>query len=190
MLTDSIFSKVSLLLLWGFCVIGVTACGSLRQDLGLGRNPPDEFAVIDRQPLSMPPDYTIRPPRTWADRGDSFSAEKNAQNALFGPVPSRADVSMSEKALIVSSGADAVQSNIRDIVNQESSQKVSASPHLVKQLLSFVKDDEEALRLENATTVDPEIETARILSAKENDEPINAGDTPVIYKSQKGLLGL
>ncbi|MCL2473728.1 MAG: DUF3035 domain-containing protein [Alphaproteobacteria bacterium] len=184
------FSKVSFLLLCGFCVIGLTGCNSVRQDLGLGRNPPDEFAVIDRQPLSMPPDYTIRPPRTWADRSDAFSPEKNARSALFGSVLADADVSESERALIMSSGANAVQPNIRDIVNQESSQKVSASPHLARQLLSFVRDDEEELRLENATTVDPEIETARILAARENDEPINEGDTPVIYRSRGGFLGM
>ena len=189
MLFDSLSSKISLLFLCGACVIGTTACSSLRQDLGLGRNPPDEFAVIDRQPLSMPPDYTIRPPRTWADRGTAFNSEKNAHDALFGPAPSKANVSESERALIIASGADAVQPNIRDIVNQESAQKVSASPHLVRQLLSFA-DDEEELKLENTTAVDPIKEKERIADAKEKDLPINTGSTPVIYKSQGGFLGL
>jgi hypothetical protein len=181
--------RVSVLSLCCFCVIGLTGCSGLRQDLGLGRNPPDEFAVIDRQRLSMPPDYTIRPPRTYADRSEAYSPEKNAQNALFGNVSLGADASESERALLVLSGASTAQPNIRDIVNQESSQKVSASPHLVQQLLHFAEDDE-AIRMENATTVDPEMELERIMAAKENDEPINEGNTPVVYKSQKGVLGM
>ena len=43
--------------------MALAACSSIREDLGLGRSPPDEFAVIDRPPLSMPPDFGLRPPR-------------------------------------------------------------------------------------------------------------------------------
>jgi len=179
----SVLSKTLLL----FCVICLAACGSLREDLGLGRNPPDEFLVMDRPPLIMPPDYAIKPPGTFADRSNEFSPERKAQNVLFGSVLQKTEISQSEKALIEASKADSVQSDIRDIVNQEAYKKAASSPHLAKQLVDYVSSNENTV-YENATIVDPELELQRIKEAKESGEPINSGETPVIYKNQKGVL--
>ena len=56
------------LLVLAVTAVALSACGSVREDLGLGRSPPDEFAVIDRPPLSMPPDFSLRPPTPGAPR--------------------------------------------------------------------------------------------------------------------------
>ncbi len=42
----------------------LVACGSgsARDSLGLRRSSPDEFKVISNQPLSVPPDFALRPP--------------------------------------------------------------------------------------------------------------------------------
>ena len=55
-------------LLLGATAFLVSACGEIREDLGLGRNVPDEFAVVEHPPLSMPPDFSLRPPRPGAWR--------------------------------------------------------------------------------------------------------------------------
>ena len=41
--------------------VGLSACGG-SDSLGYGKNAPDEFNVVKRPPLIMPPDYNLRPP--------------------------------------------------------------------------------------------------------------------------------
>ncbi len=172
--------------LLGIAAMSLAACGEMRQSLGLGRNPPDEFAVVDRPPLSMPPDYGLRPPRPGAPRPQAIEADQQAQAALFekkgaaqGKAPSAA-----EKALLESSGAVKADPNIREVVNRESAQKTVASEHLVRQLLSW--DSEK----KPGTIVDAKAEAERLKNAKEKNEPLNAGATPVIEKQKSGWLGL
>ena len=47
------------------CGFGLAACSGdeLTRTFGLTRDAPDEFQVTTRAPLSMPPDFTLRPPR-------------------------------------------------------------------------------------------------------------------------------
>ena len=53
----------------------LTACG-----LAGGPSPgPDEFAVVTRAPLSLPPDYGLRPPRPGAARPNEASPRDDAQ---------------------------------------------------------------------------------------------------------------
>ena len=42
----------------------LSACeGGIGDALGLGKKAPDEFAVVRSAPLTLPPDFTLRPPR-------------------------------------------------------------------------------------------------------------------------------
>jgi hypothetical protein len=50
-------------------VLPLGACsGSLADKLGMGKRAPDEFAVVARQPLIVPPDFDLRPPQPGAER--------------------------------------------------------------------------------------------------------------------------
>ena len=42
--------------------LAVSACGGFREQLGLEKQSPDEFRVVSRAPLTLPPDYSLRPP--------------------------------------------------------------------------------------------------------------------------------
>ena len=57
-------------------LLGVAACSGdeLTRTFGLTRDAPDEFQVTTRAPLSMPPDFTLRPPRPGAARPQELSA--------------------------------------------------------------------------------------------------------------------
>lgn len=51
-------------LLLALASASLTACGgSVRDTFGLNKRSPDEFQVVRRQPLVVPPDRTLRPPR-------------------------------------------------------------------------------------------------------------------------------
>src|ERR1700712_1793062 len=64
--------------------LGLAACSGdeLTRTFGLTRDAPDEFQVTTRAPLSMPPDYTLRPPRPGASRPQELSQRQQAEAAL------------------------------------------------------------------------------------------------------------
>jgi hypothetical protein len=164
----------------------MAACSELREDLGFGRNPPDEFAVVERPPLSMPPDYGLHPPRPGVARPQAIETDQQASEALFGAkVPKKAQApSKGETALLEASGATKVDPNIREIVDRESSQKVVASSHLVQRLINWNGDKE------RGTIVDAAAEAERLKKAKEGNQSVTSGATPVIEKQKSGWLGL
>ncbi len=51
--------KICLLLCLAAGVL--SACGGVKDKLGLAKQSPDEFMVMSRAPLSLPPDYNDRP---------------------------------------------------------------------------------------------------------------------------------
>lgn len=53
-MTGKIFFRLSLIAL---CAPVLAACG-----LGYNKNPPDEFNVVRRAPLILPPEFNLRPP--------------------------------------------------------------------------------------------------------------------------------
>jgi len=100
---------------------------------------PDEFGVVSRAPLSQPPDYSLRPPRTGAERpnevtprdqarsrlltGTSQSASGQAANAQSGNginVQIQNGPSTGEQELLKLAGASNVDPDIRVLVNRES----------------------------------------------------------------------
>jgi hypothetical protein len=73
-------------------VLLVGACsGSLGDTLGFGKRAPDEFAVVKRQQLIIPPDYNLRPPDPTASPPVPARADVRARATLTGqPVGSGA----------------------------------------------------------------------------------------------------
>ena len=55
--------KIVALLLAGACVASLTACDTIGQALGMSRTTPDETTVTVNDPLSLPPDFELKPPR-------------------------------------------------------------------------------------------------------------------------------
>lgn len=50
---------------------------------GSRRSGPDEFGVVTRAPLSQPPDYALRPPRSGAQRPNEVTPRDEARNYLL-----------------------------------------------------------------------------------------------------------
>jgi hypothetical protein len=169
----------------GLTALLLAACTETRQDLGLGRNPPDEFAVLERPPLSMPPDYALHPPRPGEARPQTVDVTQHASDALFnGNVSAQSDTqSDGEKGLLTAAGAAKADPNIRQTVDHETSEKVVASPHLVERLTDWSGE-------KPATTVDAPAEADRIKNAQDSNQPVTQGATPVIEKQSSGWLGL
>jgi hypothetical protein len=67
------------------CLAGalmISGCSDLKKAIGLDRAPPDEFAVESRAPLTMPPDFDLRPPQPGATRPQEKSSGQQARQAI------------------------------------------------------------------------------------------------------------
>jgi len=64
----------------------LTACSSstVKDTLGLERSAPDEFRVVSRPPLSVPPEFTLRPPTNANAPLNQASASDQAKSLLVG----------------------------------------------------------------------------------------------------------
>jgi len=174
--------SVSCLTLLG-CALLISGCGGASEVLGLGRQSPDEFAVVDRAPLSLPPDYKLLPPKPGADRPQEIKTEDRASHILFGKKQiDNSNISNSEKALLKSAGATKADPNIRSVIDKEADQHVVGSRYLLDKLLWW-RDP-----ADNSTTVDASKEAQRLRTAKKNKEPVNKKPTPVIEKNRSGWL--
>ncbi len=101
---------------------GLTACGSLKSALGVEKNAPDEFAVVTKAPLIIPPDYSLRPPKPGAPRPQELQPTETARKALLGGAQGSEESGPSdgELTLLRNANAERVDPNIREVLNEES----------------------------------------------------------------------
>ena len=79
---------------------------------------PDEFRVVTKAPLMLPPDYSLRPPAPGEPRPQELQPESAARQALLGQ--READVrSDGEKLLVAKAGADQADPLVRYVVDDE-----------------------------------------------------------------------
>jgi hypothetical protein len=98
--------------------VGLTACTSTRKALGMNKVTPDEFRVVTKAPLVVPPDYSLRPPAPGKPRPQELQPESVARNALLGQREAEARTD-GEKLLVAKAGADKADPLIRYVVDDE-----------------------------------------------------------------------
>ena len=179
----------ALTLFSGFLV----GCDSVRKSFGGGKAAPDEFVVYKRPPLSLPPEYGLRPPTPGESRPQKISPMDQARKAILGenasrpsatPNPAKAK-SPGLQALITRTGADKAEPGIRRLVNQESSVLADEDQLFVNKLIFWVDD-----KSNPGIVVDAKQEQKRIMSNQALGKPINEGEIPEVKRKQarKGLL--
>ena len=184
-LSTSIF-KVALL---GGLAFAVSGCESTRETFGLNKTAPDEFQVVSRAPLSLPPDFTLRVPEPGAARPQTGTTTDQARRILTGEDPDavKRDItdgnrSEGQVALLSQSGAQYADPAIRTTVDRETSIFIEESDSVVDKLI-FWQD-----KPEFGTQVDAEAEAKRIRDQQALGESVSEGETPVIERRQKGWL--
>ena len=109
-----IFGKLALV---AVVVAMLPGCSTLRSALGMSKHPPDEFAVMTKAPLVMPPDFALRPPKPGAEQPQVTSPGAEARQTIFGLDTTQskpmAGQSEGEFALLQKSGADNADPEIR-----------------------------------------------------------------------------
>jgi hypothetical protein len=108
--------------------------------LGATKTSPDEFRVVSQAPLTLPPDYNLRPPRPGEPRPTELQPTDEARAALFGQEVGRG-ASQGERSFVTNAGAAAADPNIRDTIDFESQGIVRRNENFVNQLLAFGGQD-------------------------------------------------
>lgn len=191
----------SILLVFGAALI-LSACGdSTKRALGLERTPPDEFAVVKRAPLSQPPDFKLRPPRSGAERPGVASPREQARQAIFrseeansnaserrnqGPATTAAPQgevnrrTEGESAFLARAGADNVAPDIRSKIDREYASLADADVNFVQKLLNFDPNIDDV--------VDAPAEARRLRQNQALGRDATEGKTPIIERKADRLF--
>jgi hypothetical protein len=184
----------------------LTACsgGDVRETLGLNKTAPDEFVVYSRPPLSVPPEFDLKPPRPGEEGPAAETTEAQARELLLGtkakpaalndadanptvetavvPVLSADAPTGAQSSFLSKAGVDKADPEIRktlqaDVVAEPKKKKKAES------LLEKVTGDEKA-----EPVVDAKKETERLRTNKKEGKPVTEGETPVEDPKKKSLI--
>ncbi|WP_366657087.1 DUF3035 domain-containing protein [Fodinicurvata sp. EGI_FJ10296] len=165
---------------------GLAACSAAENVFSFGQSSPDEFAVVSRAPLAVPPSYSLAPPRPGAPRPQEGTASDRARAAMSGSDAGAGAVastsgSAAEDMLLSRTGAAGVDDSVRDTVDRAAG-SVDADENFVQRLL-FWQGGGSSERV-----VDPEEESARLDQARRAGRPLGDGDVPTIERREGGIL--
>ncbi|MBV9570269.1 MAG: DUF3035 domain-containing protein [Alphaproteobacteria bacterium] len=145
--------------------LSLTACETVRNVVGGDKSPPDEFAVVSKAPLIIPPDYNLKPPKPGAPPLNQVSPTESAQAALYNSDPKTAasaitgSYSEGEKMLLAQSGAATASDSIRQQITADNRGLDSADESFTDRLLFSSNNTSEA-------PLDADTEKARIDAGK------------------------
>lgn len=167
--------RKSLAVVAGAALIGTAGCSSLSKAVGNQKNSPDEFAVVTKAPLVIPPDFSLRPPRPGARRPQERDSSQDASAAVFGSASGidAAAQTDGERMLLVTAGADDADNSIRDLVDSEYFTVQRTGRGFANKIL-FWKGE----TVDPATLVDSEAEAERLRKNEDLGEPVTEGETP------------
>jgi predicted small secreted protein len=182
-------------------------CGQIRGALGYDKDAPDEFQVVARAPLALPPNYDLRPPEPGTARPQELSPTDAAAqrilgrraapqattstSSVFGTSMSGPTVQAAPRAPVSSGGASALRDqlqlnqadpNIRQLVNKETASFVYEEQYPIDKVL-FWRDKPEPGVLLDATK-----ESKRLRENSALGQPVDTGETPTIERKRGGFL--
>jgi hypothetical protein len=165
----------------------LAGCGQdTARNLGFTRDAPDEFSVVTRAPLSLPPALGQLPvPRPGTARpqelqGGAAGEAILAPGAAYGVGASTAP-SSGEQALLASAGAHA-PAGVRRQVDEESLRLDQPDRTLVDRLM-FWRDTPQP-----GTVVDPQREAQRLRENAALGRDPEQGETAIIQRRRQGLF--
>ena len=174
------------------CVAGtmLVGCGDVTSFLGQEKRSPDEFAVYQRAPLSLPPDYGLRPPVPGTARTQGSEPEERARKALRGgragrrtaAPPRTPGESRGLQAFTRRLGVDQADPDIRAVINRETTFLAEEDKTVAERIMFW------GTPTAYGSAVDPQKESRRLRENQALGRPITEGDVPVIERKNKALL--
>ncbi|HVP83097.1 MAG TPA: DUF3035 domain-containing protein [Rhizomicrobium sp.] len=127
--------------------IALSGCDSIRSAAGMTKAAPDEFAVVTKAPLIMPPDYNLRPPRPGAPPLNQTLPTQAAEASLFSSDPAAVastitgKYSQGEKLLLANAGAAQVSPTIRQQIAADNANLEASDSSFTDRLLFSTATD-------------------------------------------------
>jgi hypothetical protein len=192
-------SLLTLPLAFALAMPALAGCSSTKEMLGLTKRSPDEFQVVSRAPLSMPPDFSLRPPTPGAPRPQEGTTTQQAESIVTGQ-PGRSSTlapdqipsvgegaqmtteSAGESAFLQSASITGIDPNIRKLVVEETAADQDASQSFLDDLIFWRAPEP------YGTVVDPVAEQKRLQENQALGQPTDTGETPIIERKKKGLF--
>lgn len=165
----------------------LSGCGGnsdLARNFGFVRDAPDEYTVTTQQPLSMPPDFALRPPRPGAPRPQTKSERMAAAEALDPQLAlennAPTGLSPGQQALVAQAGPPAPA----NIAAQVDSQAAASQPSkgFVDRLMFWRPAPQPG------DVVNAQGEADRLRKDAAMGQSPVTGPTPIVKNKQKGLL--
>jgi len=119
---------------------GLAGCQSTQKALGMSKVTPDEFRIVTKAPLVVPPDYALRPPAPGEPRPQELQPESAARNALLGQREAEAR-SDGEKLLVAKAGAEKADPLVRYVVDDEFGDIAHKEKSFADRVMFWKKDE-------------------------------------------------
>ncbi len=121
--------------------VGLAGCQSTAKALGMSKVVPDEFRIVTKAPLVVPPDYSLRPPGPGEPRPQELQPESAARDTLYsqreGQLRSRA-----EKMFVAKVGGNRADPLIRYVVDDEFGDITHKEKSFADRVMFWKKGDE------------------------------------------------
>ncbi len=170
--------------------VALGGCSGTEEIFGLAKSAPDEFAVVARVPLAMPPDYGLRPPAPGVRRPQEREIKDQARRTLVSSgtdrtlpaLAGKGRQSAGESALLARAGARNADPSIRKTVNRENQVLAENEGGLVDKMM-FWRESPPPGSVLNAG-----LEAKRLRENSALGDAATKGATPVIEHKRRGLL--
>ncbi|OFX09936.1 MAG: hypothetical protein A2516_00420 [Alphaproteobacteria bacterium RIFOXYD12_FULL_60_8] len=179
----------SALIAISLAALAVTGCSDVRKSIGYDKSAPDEFAVVARAPLTIPPEYSLAPPTPGAPRPQKGTTTDDAKRVLTGrdTTAKAREINASspgQSAFIKKVGGDMADPEIRRTVDSESSALAMEDANFTDKLMFW----HEKTPADYSDTLDAEKEMQRLKENQALGDPATQGETPKIERKQKGMF--
>ena len=189
-------------------LVGCGGSGSLGTIIGVERKTPDEFAVVRRAPLTLPPDFSLRPPDPRGQRQQDLQTRDSAQDAVFGTnqassIPNQSQDSLAQDSLAQNQPSGNVRSQanqptsrgeqrllelagsegdnssaIRALIEQESASLAVLDEGLLENLIFWRQNTQGP----ESALIDPQEESRRVQESQVLGREISADPAPIIRR--------
>ncbi|HUO99492.1 MAG TPA: DUF3035 domain-containing protein [Rhizomicrobium sp.] len=145
----------------------LAGCDTLRDAAGMSKSAPDEFAVLTKAPLTIPPDYNLLPPRPGAVPTNQTDPTDTAQTALFGSDPATVasqlpdTYSEGERMLLANAGIQGADPAIRQHLASDNKNMVGADDSFTNDILFWQKP-----KADNGTPLNSDAEARKLDTQK------------------------
>lgn len=167
---------------------GLSGCGGNADALGFGKVTPDEFRVVAKAPLVLPPDYALRPPKPGEPRPQELQPESAARQAILGK-QAAVQRSAGEQLLVARAGGDKADPLARFVVDDENGEIAHKDKSFADMVMFWKAKDASAAtdaaaagKVSDASPLDAAAEAEKIKAA--------TGAKTVIIRRQPETFGI